>query len=211
MWEHVFVVAYPSYLREKARKLRGEKGLTIDELAECLALSRSTIYYWVRDVPIERDHGSPVAREARRAASMVNREKHRLMREDAYWEGRNTFAGLAKDSTFRDFVNLYIAEGYKRNRNRVAICNSDPGLMRLAHRWMRTLATNKLRYAVQCHRDQDPEYLQRFWAFAFPGVDPAQIHLQPKVQQRGVEGPQLAISLGSLDGQRGRHAFPDAP
>ena len=32
--------------------MRVERQLTIDELAERLALSRSTIYYWVRDLPI---------------------------------------------------------------------------------------------------------------------------------------------------------------
>jgi hypothetical protein len=32
--------------------MRIERKLTIDELVERLALSRSTIYYWVRDLPI---------------------------------------------------------------------------------------------------------------------------------------------------------------
>ena len=40
---------YPPYLREKARQLRRERKLTIDQLAECLALPRTTVYYWVRD------------------------------------------------------------------------------------------------------------------------------------------------------------------
>ena len=46
-------MAHPAYLREKMRRLRTERKLTIDELAERLALSRSTIYYWVRDLPID--------------------------------------------------------------------------------------------------------------------------------------------------------------
>jgi hypothetical protein len=198
MREHAFVMAYPAYVREKARKLRTEKRLTIDELAECLALSRSTIYYWVRDLPIERDPGSPVAREARRVSAHNNREKHRLIRENAYWEGRNTFEHLAKDPTFRDFVNLYVAEGSKRSRNRVAICNSDPALMRLAHRWMRELATNKLKYAVHYHHDQDPDYLQRFWAVAFPGVEPAEIRLQPKSNSGRMNGRNWRSRWGVL-------------
>lgn len=45
-------VEHPSYLREKARALRIAKKLTIDELAERLALPRTTVYYWVRDLPI---------------------------------------------------------------------------------------------------------------------------------------------------------------
>lgn len=45
-------MAYPPYIREKARQLRREKKMTIDELAECLAISRTTIYYWVRHMPL---------------------------------------------------------------------------------------------------------------------------------------------------------------
>jgi hypothetical protein len=191
-------MAYPAYLREKARKLRVEKRLTIDELSECLALSRSTIYYWVRDLPIERNHGSPVAREARRVAAQTNREKHRLIRENSYWEGRNTFAHLAKDPAFRDFVNLYIAEGYKRCRNVVAVGNSDPKVVRVCHHWMRRLATNELHYGLQYHRDQDPEYLQRFWAFGLPGVEPGDIYLQRKSNSNGLAGRRWRSRWGVL-------------
>jgi excisionase family DNA binding protein len=45
-------MAHAAYLREKARTIRIERRLTIDELAERLALPRTTIYYWVRDLPI---------------------------------------------------------------------------------------------------------------------------------------------------------------
>jgi DNA-binding XRE family transcriptional regulator len=38
-------MAHPRYLREKARSLRIKHRFTIDELAERLALPRSTIYY----------------------------------------------------------------------------------------------------------------------------------------------------------------------
>jgi DNA-binding XRE family transcriptional regulator len=38
-------MAHAAYLRAKAIQLRRERELTIDELAERLALSRSTIYY----------------------------------------------------------------------------------------------------------------------------------------------------------------------
>jgi hypothetical protein len=49
--EHMFVMAHAPCLREKARSMRVERRLTIDELAERLALPRTTIYYWVRDLP----------------------------------------------------------------------------------------------------------------------------------------------------------------
>jgi len=43
-------MAYPAYIKEKARQLRTEKKLTIDELVERLAIPRTTIYGWVRDM-----------------------------------------------------------------------------------------------------------------------------------------------------------------
>jgi hypothetical protein len=51
-------MAYPAYIRDKARELRRGKQLTIDELAERLSISRTTIYYWVCDIPIERKAGN---------------------------------------------------------------------------------------------------------------------------------------------------------
>lgn len=46
-------MTYPSYVREKARSLRAEKRLTIDEIAERLAVSRGSVYGWVRDLPFD--------------------------------------------------------------------------------------------------------------------------------------------------------------
>jgi hypothetical protein len=71
---------------------------------------------------------------------------------------------LATDPTFRDFVALYIAEGYKRCRNTVAICNSDPAVMILAASWLSRLTRRRLKFCVQYHADQDPDALRRFWA-----------------------------------------------
>jgi excisionase family DNA binding protein len=93
-------VTYPPYLREKARRLRRKKGLTIDELAECLAVSRTTVYTWVSDLPIERS-GRPNRGQWLGNAAM--QAKYRKLRDDAYAEGKRTFATLAQDPLFRDF------------------------------------------------------------------------------------------------------------
>jgi transcriptional regulator with XRE-family HTH domain len=153
-------MAHPAYLREKARTLRKERQFTIDELAERLALSRSTIYYWVRDLPIERK-GRANAGQRRGNRSM--QRKYRLLREAAYWQGLESFDQLATDPRFRDFVCLYIAEGYKRDRNVVAICNSDPAVLQLASHWLRRLTSKPLSFSIQYHADQDLDELRGFW------------------------------------------------
>ena len=70
--------------------------------------------------------------------------KYRLLREAAYEAGRAEFQLLAHDPSFRDFVCLYIAEGSKRNRNRVAIGNSDPSMIALCTRWIARFAGGEL-------------------------------------------------------------------
>ena len=150
-------VTYPAYVRDKARQMRVERDLTIDELAERLAISRQTIYYWVRDLPIEREprwnpHGG--------AAAM--KTKYQLLREAAYARGLEEFGELTRERSFRDFICMYIGEGYRRNRNTVALANSNPRVVVLAAHWICRFSRNKVCYFLQYHADQDPEELRRF-------------------------------------------------
>ncbi len=167
-------MAYPSYVREKARRLRREQHLSIDEIAERLALSRTTVYYWVRGMPLgrrRRDNPHPGARK------ML--AKHRRLREEAYELGYWEFPRLLVHSTFRDFVALYIAEGYKRNRNTVTICNSDASVMQIGVLWIRRFSRRKLTYSVQFHADQNLRELRTYWAKTL-NLAPEEVQLQRK-------------------------------
>lgn len=167
-------MAYPAYVREKARELRREKHLSIDEIAERLAISRTTIYYWVRGMPLgrrRRDNPHPGARK------ML--AKHRRAREEAYDLGRWEFVRLTLHPTFRDFVGLYIAEGYKRNRNTVSICNSDAAVMKIGTLWIARFSRRKLTFSVQFHQDQNLRELTRYWADQL-GIAAEDIRLQRK-------------------------------
>jgi excisionase family DNA binding protein len=174
-------MAHQTYLREKARKLRDEKKLTIDQIAERLALSRSTIYYWVRDMPIPGSgSGGGWPEAARRKGNKAMQAKFRALREAAYDEGLKSFDVLAaREPDFRDFVSLYIAEGYKRDRNCVSLGNSDPAVVRMCHRWIIRLADNPVDYAIQYHADQNPAELIRFWRSELR-IDGAPVRLQRK-------------------------------
>jgi excisionase family DNA binding protein len=173
-------MAHAAYIREKARSMRVERQFTIDELAERLALSRSTIYYWVRDLPIPGSGpGGEFPASARRKGTRAMQRKYRLLREQAYREGLDSFDELAADPTFRDFVCMYIGEGYKRNRNAVSICNSDPAVMELASRWIGRLTEKTPEFSIQYHADQDLNELREFWGGTL-GIDPGVIKLLRK-------------------------------
>jgi excisionase family DNA binding protein len=194
----VFVLAHPDYLRDKARQLRVSKKLTIDELADRLALSRSTIYYWVRDLPIPGSGpGGEFTQAARPMGNRAMQGKYRRLREEAYAEGRQGFARLACDATFRDFVCLYMAEGSKRSRNRVAICNSDPAIVQLANRWIRRFARNPVTYSIQYHVDQDVRAIVEWWGGQL-GVEPGSIRLQRKSNSNRLNGRNWRSPYGVL-------------
>jgi hypothetical protein len=70
---------------------------------------------------------------------------------------------LLDKPTFRDFVCMYIGEGYKRSRNVVSICNSDPAVIRLGATWIRQLSDHRMACSFQYHADQEPRELCAFW------------------------------------------------
>ncbi len=187
-------MAHPAYIREKAREMRVKKQLTIDELAERLALSRTTIYYWVRDLPIPTTKDQTLA--ARRAGAAMHR-RHLELRRAAYREGEGLFDRYEQDPTFRDFVCMYIGEGYKRDRNRVSLANSDPAVMVLARNWFDRCARNPVRYSVHFHADQDVGELRRFWADTL-GIDPDAIELQRKSNSGQLSGRVWRCKHGVL-------------
>jgi hypothetical protein len=104
---------------------------------------------------------------------------------------------LLEQPTFRDFVCMYIGEGYKRNRNIVAIGNSDPTVVRLVSHWIRRFSGNPVAFEFQHHADQDPEEICVFWG-ALLGVDPALIRFQRKSNSGGMAGRNWRSAHGVL-------------
>jgi hypothetical protein len=90
-----------------------------------------------------------------------------------------SFEQMCAEPTFRDFICMYIGEGYKRSRHTVSICNSDPAVVVLSARWLRAASDKGLRGAIQFHADQDLEPLPPFWGEALD-VDADMIRLQRK-------------------------------
>lgn len=123
--------------------------------------------------------------------------KYRLMREVAYEQGRATFPELLLRPTFRDFVCLYVAEGYKRNRNCVALGNSDVRVILVADCWIRLYSSNPVTYSLQYHADQDLDATRTFWAEHL-GIEPGVIRLQRKSNSGQLKGRKWRSVHGVL-------------
>jgi hypothetical protein len=191
-------MAYPAYMREKARELRVKQKLTIDELAEQLAVSRTTIYSWVHDLPLPASK-KPVgfSEAARRKGNRAMRRKYRLLREAAYDEAIHFYPHLSESPTFRDFLVIFMTEGHRRARHCVSIGNSDPSIIRLSNRWMRVFSSRALCYSVQYDADQDLDALRAFWGDQLE-IDGTEIKLQRKSNSGRLAGRTWRSRYGVL-------------
>ena len=149
------------HIREKAIQLRKEQQLTLDEIVERLQMKRTTVYYWIKDIPIPRTEKQS---EAQRRRAEKNSKRYAEKREAAYAEGMEQAPELFSDPLFRDFVVLYLAEGTRRNRNEVEFVNSNPRMVRLAQVFIRKFTKRKVVYRLQYHIDQNPDELKDFWS-----------------------------------------------
>ena len=165
-------------------RLRTTERLAIDDIAARLGISRSTIYGWVKHLPIERTARQTAAQHRR---SFENSERYRRLREAAYAEGVLQYPALVRERTFRDFVCMYIGEGTKRKSGELAICNSDAAVMRLAERWFGRVSPKRRGYSIQHHADQDLEALRSYWADEL-AIDPGQIDLLRKSNSNQLAG-----------------------
>ena len=91
-------MAHPPYLREKARELRIRNKMSLDEIAECLALGKTTVWYWIRDLP------DPAIK------------RFKALRDAAYQRGLEEFDQLDAEPGFRDFVCMYMPGRFRLQR-----------------------------------------------------------------------------------------------
>ncbi len=92
---------------------------------------------------------------------------------------------------------MYIGEGYKRNRNVVAIGNSDPAVVRLSAYWVRRFSSNPVAFEFQHHADQEPQEICAFWSTIL-NVEPTAIRFQRKSNSGGLAGRSWRSRHGVL-------------
>lgn len=185
------------HLHEKAILLR-QKGKSLGEICQQLSLSKGTVYYWIKHLKLS----FPTTHKKRacaRAAGMVNKKKHATLRQDAYQEGEKEYSLLMAQPTFRDFVVLYLTEGYRRTRHTVSICNSNPQIIKLAYHWINLLKNpdRPITFPLQCHVDNDEDDIKLFWSNTL-GICSSDIKVSRKSNSGAFSGRQWRSVNGVL-------------
>jgi transposase-like protein len=159
-------------LRAKARELRGQ-GLSYDQIAAALGVSKSSVSLWVRDLPVPERLSYAECRK--RSAEGAHRywAAERPAREARRAAVRDAAAEQIGDLTHRELLIAgaiaYWCEGAKnkphRRSDRVVFINSDPALIRFFLRFLDAagIPATDLIFRVYIHESADMESAQKFW------------------------------------------------
>lgn len=173
------------------------KGATLSELVEHFGMKKTTIYYWIKDIPAgQPSEAVAAARFAARSAAQIKRSKAAgkvikanaaKKRQEAYDQAMAEAPELFKVEGFRDFIAMYHGEGTRARRGEVELCNGNPAIVQMAHHWVRSLSNpdREVRYTIRYYRDHDPEQLRIFWGEKL-GVSPECFKLFVKLNSEGL-------------------------
>jgi len=159
-------------LRARARELRTQ-GLDYEEIAEALGVAKSSVSYWVRDMPrperLSREQCRKRSAEGTRRYCAAERPARGAWRSAV----REATAAQIGDLTHRELLIAgsiaYWCEGSKakpyQRIGRVAFINSDPALIHFFLRFLEATGTPRtdLRFRVYIHESADVEAAHRFW------------------------------------------------
>lgn len=169
-----------SYIQYKNRAIElRRQGKTYTEIQEMLSIKipASTLSTWLRAISFSREElaniqrrGAERIRQGKINALATIKLKREKYFEKIYWQ----LASLGKLLQYKDIAKvalmmLYWCEGFKHRRSSLCFGNSDPNLIGLFLRLLRccyVIDERKFRCTVRCRADQDPEFLESYWAKA---------------------------------------------
>ena len=186
--------SYPAYIKQKAIDLRTDKKMTLGEIVDRLKIPKTTVYGWIKDIPIPRTNAQT---EAQRRGTQAMQAKYAKIRDDAYQQGLAEAQELLKNPMFRDFVTLYVAEGYKRGRNDLSVANSDVKVVAICYYWMKKFSKRKVGFYIQTHADLDDSEVKVYWAKALK-IEPSLIQIIRKSNSGKLSGRQWRSQYGVL-------------
>ena len=148
-------------LQEKARVLRAESR-TLQDIADMLGVSKSSVSLWVRDVEIE-----PLKRRP-----SLNRRPHpqhlaKLAEiDECDAAGVERIGALSAEAFLAAGAALYAGEGAKRD-GEVNFANTDASMVRFFCAWLRrffVIDEARLRVRVYLHEGLDLDAAEDFWS-----------------------------------------------
>jgi len=162
-----------SQLREKAIQLRIKEELSYSEIKKRLKVSKSTLSYWLREIPLSREKVLELRRKnwskgeaSREKFRITMREKRNQNAKFIYEKQVEKLKNLSKDALFVAGLMVYLGEGDKKNNYRIALANTDPFMIKFFVKWLvdfMNVQKIKLRAELHLYENMDVVKEKKFW------------------------------------------------
>ncbi len=126
----------------RAHDLR-KRGKSIADIATTLGVSKSTVSYWCRDIPLSKKAIETLAQKSKNAGTKgllvasENKRRDRGIRTAlAYTAGKSDIAQLSDRDILCVGLGLYWGEGYKKGNDEFGFTNSDPLIILFFIQWV---------------------------------------------------------------------------
>lgn len=148
--------------RSKQRAIEWRKqGMALPEIVERLGVNKTTVYYWIKDIPLEGRTEKQL--DSQKNATRANRVKAKEARDKEREIGLAEAEVLLQDPLVRDFVSIFMTEGNRKSRNVVSVCNSNYSIVKISMVMMRRFSKEPL-FRLAYHQDVDIDRALKYWA-----------------------------------------------
>lgn len=189
--------------KNKAVALR-KQGKTYSEIKSLIPhVSKSTLSYWLSGLELSSPQKERLSKninrkliKARTRAILVQKNK----RDKYFYNIENDNLGFIdllnnnKEVAKLVLAALYLGEGTKSMRGSLRLGNSDPGIINLFLKLLRScyvINESKFRATVLCRADQDIKSLERFWVKA-SGINKRQFY-KARIDARTIGKPSRKL------------------
>ena len=160
-------MSYSKMIIKKVKKMRRE-GLSLNRISKKTNIPKTTIYHWIRNLPIPIINGENIRVIASRNNAYIlgsNRNKickrqRQIVYNETYKTAKKMFK---KEPLLRDFVNLYLAEGGRSDRYSLSLTNTDIDIIKLCLYCYKKLSDKKIYFRLHCYGKRNKKFID-YWA-----------------------------------------------
>lgn len=159
--------------KKEAIKLR-KQGLSYNEILREVAVSKSTLSVWLKDIGLAKAHTQRLTEKRRMAQQKAQQacRSIRINREaNIIQSAEEEIGNLSQREFWLIGSVLYWAEGSKQKPNlvsqKVSFNNSDPKMILLFDKWLKKFCerdAESITYSIYIHTTGDVDKARKFWS-----------------------------------------------
>lgn len=159
--------------REKAVQMRVKEQLSYSRIAKKLGVPKSTLSYWLKDLPLSEKRITELRRVSWRKGEASRERFRNTMRKKKEEKAKQVFecyqkrfSKISDEAYFTAGLALYMGEGDKKNTARIGLVNTNPQIISFFVQWLSRFFSaprEKIRIQLNLYPNMKIAQEELFW------------------------------------------------